>query len=195
MDTNERFKALTTSEPTPPPSHTIGTPDHARMQTRRKFLTALSLGMSGVIGAGITVPLVGFILGPLFTPIKEEWQSVGLTDRFSVGETVQIKLNDVSSVPWAGLTSQSGAWLRRKAEPPVAESFVVWAVNCTHLGCPVSWLPSAQLFLCPCHGGSYYSDGSVAGGPPPLPLQQYPVRVRDGKVEVLSKGIPTITEG
>src|SRR3712207_8271662 len=39
-----------------------------------------------------------------------------------------------------------------------------FAVNCTHLGCPVRWIQDASLFLCPCHGGVFYSDGRVAGG-------------------------------
>jgi menaquinol-cytochrome c reductase iron-sulfur subunit len=39
--------------------------------------------------------------------------------------------------------------------------------------------------MCPCHGGVYYKDGSVAAGPPPRPLERYPVRVQDGQVEIL----------
>ena len=38
--------------------------------------------------------------------------------------------------------------------------------------------PDAELFLCPCHGGVYYADGTVAGGPPPQPLFRYGVRDR-----------------
>ena len=52
------------------------------------------------------------------------------------------------------------------------------------------WLADAQLFLCPCHGGVYNGDGSVAAGPPPKPLPRYPVRVRDGRVEILTSPLP-----
>jgi menaquinol-cytochrome c reductase iron-sulfur subunit len=54
----------------------------------------------------------------------------------------------------------------------------------------VRWLQSAGMFLCPCHGGVYYSDGKVAAGPPPRPLSHYPVRVRKGQVEILTSPIP-----
>jgi menaquinol-cytochrome c reductase iron-sulfur subunit len=52
----------------------------------------------------------------------------------------------------------------------------------------VNWRAGAELFLCPCHGGVYYSDGSVAGGPPPRPLVRYAVRIGDnGRVQVLTR--------
>jgi menaquinol-cytochrome c reductase iron-sulfur subunit len=43
--------------------------------------------------------------------------------------------------------------------------------------------------MCPCHGGVYYEDGTVAVGPPPAPLARYPVRVRDGEVEIQTRPI------
>ena len=52
------------------------------------------------------------------------------------------------------------------------------------------WLPDAELFMCPCHGGVFYKDGAVASGPPPKALVTYPVRVRDGVVEILTSPLP-----
>jgi len=62
-------------------------------------------------------------------------------------------------------------------------------LNCTHLGCPVRWVASARLFLCPCHGGVFYDDGSVAGGPPPRALSQYPVRVAGSQVLIQTRAL------
>ena len=58
-------------------------------------------------------------------------------------------------------------------------SFTAFAVYCTHLGCPVHWLAAPKIFLCPCHGSVFNGDGTVAGGPAPRALFQYPVRVRE----------------
>ena len=104
----------------------------------------------------------------------------------SKGQTVDVKFEDASSVAWAGVTGQTAAWLRCDPDG----RFTAFAVNCTHLGCPVRWLDSAELFMCPCHGGVYYKDGSVAAGPPPHPLIQYPVRVQNGAVEILASPTP-----
>ena len=106
--------------------------------------------------------------------------------QFEDGQTVEVKFEDASSVAWAGVTAQTGAWLRR--EP--SGQFTAFAVNCTHLGCPVRWLKDAELFMCPCHGGVYYKDGTVAAGPPPRRLTQYPVRVREGQVEIMTTPTP-----
>jgi menaquinol-cytochrome c reductase iron-sulfur subunit len=154
----------------------------ARLVSRRRFLERLSLGLSGILGAAIGVPIVGFLVAPLLRKVPDQWQSVGPIDNFKVGETVQITLRDPSPLPWAGVTARAAAWLRRETQ----QDFVCFAVNCTHLGCPVRWLPDASLFMCPCHGGVFYHDGNVAAGPPPRPLTQYSVRVRGGQVEVLA---------
>jgi len=67
---------------------------------------------------------------------------------------------------------------------------MAFAVNCTHLGCPVRWKEEASLFMCPCHGGVYYKDGTVAAGPPPKALTQYQVRVNGGAVEIKTSPVP-----
>src|SRR6267154_1472334 len=72
-------------------------------------------------------------------------------------------------------------------------SFIAFSANCTHLGCPVRWLEGADLFMCPCHGGVYYSDGDVAAGPPPLPLFRYDVRVANGEVQMKQAIVPIST--
>jgi menaquinol-cytochrome c reductase iron-sulfur subunit len=38
----------------------------------------------------------------------------------------------------------------------------------------------------------YYQDGSVAAGPPPLPLPRYTVRVQGGDVQIQTAPIPII---
>ena len=94
-------------------------------------------------------------------------------------------------MPWAGQTARTAVWLRRIGEI----EFIAFGLNCTHLGCPVNWRAEAELFLCPCHGGVYYADGTVAGGPPPRRLGQYDVRIANGaRVEILTRPL-TFTHG
>lgn len=154
--------------------------------SRRRFLSRLSIGLSALAGAVVGVPIVGYLLSPLINRPPNPWQVIGPVDQFKVGETVQVDVQDPSPLAWAGQTARTAAWLRRESDT----QFTAFAVNCTHLGCPVNWRPSSKLFLCPCHGGVYYADGSVAGGPPPRPLFHYDARVRDGNVEILPGPLP-----
>ncbi len=158
-----------------------GAPRDAR---RRRFLNRLSLIFAGAGALLVGVPSGVFLLGLRRSP--SVWRSVGKVEDFAAGTTTKVSFLDPSPLPWAGITAQTAAWLRRDA----GDRFVAFAVNCTHLGCPIRWLQSADLFMCPCHGGVFYKDGTVAAGPPPRSLTRYPVRVRDGQVEVLTSPLP-----
>ena len=167
------------AKPTPPPA--AGTPDdrsakldqsvddsEVRPSTpaeldRRRFLSKVSVTLGVVGGAALSVPGVIFVVAPLLSDTPSEWRAVGKVDSFQIGATVNVVFLDSSPLPWAGVTAKTAAWLRRTTE----QEFIAFSVNCAHLGCPVRWLESARLFMCPCHGGVYYEDGRVAAGPPP----------------------------
>jgi menaquinol-cytochrome c reductase iron-sulfur subunit len=152
--------------------------------TRRRFLNRISLALSGLAAAVVSVPIVAYLLSPLLQPPPEEWRDLGPVQNFQIGETVEVAMDEPSSLPWAGQTALTAVWLRRNAD----QDFTAFGLNCTHLGCPVNWRAGAELFLCPCHGGVYYADGSVAGGPPPRPLVRYAVRIGDNNsVQVLRR--------
>jgi quinol---cytochrome c reductase iron-sulfur subunit, bacillus type len=153
---------------------------------RRRFLGRLSIALSAIAAAVVGVPVVGFILGPLISPEEPVWREVGRVANFQISQTVKVSFVDPSPMAWAGVTAMTAAWLRRLGQ----NEFVAFSVNCAHLGCPVRWLSKADLFMCPCHGAVYYADGSVAAGPQPRGLFKYPVRVRDGRVEILASAVP-----
>jgi menaquinol-cytochrome c reductase iron-sulfur subunit len=158
--------------------------------SRRKFLEKLSIALGGFCAAIIGLPLIGFIFAPLFRkPPGEKWLTIGKPNDFQIGKTVAVTVVDPSPLPWAGVTAKSAVWLRREGE----NTFIAFSVNCTHLGCPVRWLEGAELFMCPCHGGVYYSDGNVAAGPPPRPLFRYDVRVQNGEVQMKEAVVPIVT--
>ena len=176
--------------PSPPPAPPAPAPDPAAgdagrgRMPRRAVLSALSLGLGSLVAAIAAIPAFGFLLELRRQP--GGWQRVGRADRFPEGQTVKISLTDPSPLPWAGVTARTAAWLRRTG----AETFVVFSVSCTHLGCPVRWLPDAELFMCPCHGGGFYADGRVAPRPPRRPLARYLLRVRRGEGEVSNSPPP-----
>ena len=92
-----------------------------------------------------------------------------------------------SRIAWDGETADIPCWVRNVD----GQNFQVFAINCAHLGCPVRWFPQSNLFMCPCHGGVYYQDGSHASGPPPRGLFQYSYKVEDGKLFIKAGETPT----
>lgn len=157
--------------------------------SRRKFFMKLSLGIAGLSAAAVAVPVVSALLAPLLETPVQKWRTVGKLNDFALGSTNLVTFIDADPKPYAGITAKSGAWLRRDEK----NNFIAFAVNCTHLGCPVRWENEAHLFMCPCHGGVYYADGSVAAGPPPKSLTQYQVRVLKDEVQIKTAPLPITT--
>jgi menaquinol-cytochrome c reductase iron-sulfur subunit len=155
------------------------------VETRRGFLSWLSVALGAIAAAAAGVPAVGFLFAPASRRPREEWRAVGAVDDFTIGETVEARFQDAAAVPWAGQAAQVAVWLRRTS----ATEFVALSLNCTHLGCPVRWVSGARLFFCPCHGGVYYEDGAVAGGPPPRALARYPTRIQGNQVMIRTRGL------
>jgi Rieske Fe-S protein len=92
------------------------------------------------------------------------------------------------------MVSHTGVYVRYlgKDADTQKDEFWVFAINCAHLGCPVSWFPQSGLFMCPCHGGVYYEDGARASGPPPRGLFQCVWQVREDHLEIQAPHLPTL---
>jgi menaquinol-cytochrome c reductase iron-sulfur subunit len=148
----------------------------------------MTIALAAIAGAIVTAPMVAYLLGPLLRPTTNVWRSLGPAGRFRPGETIQVAYDDPSPLPWAGLTAQTAVWVRRNSER--VDDFTVFAINCTHLGCPVNWVAGGSIFLCPCHGGVFYADGTVAAGPPPRPLFRYTSRVVGDELQILTQPLP-----
>jgi len=173
-----------TAEPRPEPRRPPGP------LTRKDFLAKLTIADSAVGAAVIGVPFVGFLLAPFFERQPQAWRAVGRVESFQIGTTVKVSFIDASPLPWAGVVARTAAWLRRETQ----DSFIAFSVNCTHLGCPVRWLPGAALFMCPCHGGVFYEDGAHASGPPPRGLFEYQHKIEGGELKILGGNLPTLAE-
>ena len=159
--------------------------------TRRDFLFKLGLGLNVIAAGFVGIPIVGYIASALFKPkAQQAWIALGEIAQFPPGETRLASYRNPFTTPWDGATADIPCWVRRKPDG----DFQVFAINCAHLGCPVRWFPQSGLFMCPCHGGVYYEDGSRASGPPPRGLFEYAVRVRRDRLEVKGGQTPNLSE-
>jgi menaquinol-cytochrome c reductase iron-sulfur subunit len=155
-------------------------------ESRRSFLMKLSLTIGAFAALAASLPVLSALLAPLLGKKEQYWRSVGALKDFQIGSVNLVTFTNPDPKAFAGVTANSAAWLRRNSK----DQFIAFAVNCSHLGCPVRWEENAQLFMCPCHGGVYYRDGTVASGPPPRPLSQYEVRILKDQVQIKTGAIP-----
>jgi menaquinol-cytochrome c reductase iron-sulfur subunit len=158
--------------------------------SRRAMLVKLGLLLNGIVGVILAIPIVRYILSPVHHARKIgylSWLSLGGLEQFPAGQTRLATYRNPVADPWDGQTADIPCWVRNVD----GQNFQVFAINCAHLGCPVRWFPQSKLFMCPCHGGVYYQDGSHASGPPPRGLFTYHYKVEDGKLFIKAGEMPT----
>jgi menaquinol-cytochrome c reductase iron-sulfur subunit len=160
---------------------------------RRGFLKRLS-----ALGALISAGLVSFpVLRAIFAPASQ--RSVAATwikvadDTALLDIGVPIRVNFVQTVEdaWVEQRNLNGVWLYTED----GEKFKAYNGHCTHLGCSYTYDRERKNFFCPCHRGQFdVKTGAVLAGPPPRPLDELEVQVRDAEVYVKYKdfrlGVP-----
>src|SRR5579862_6010461 len=158
---------------------------------RRSFLGWLA-ALFGVIAASlVAVPFVGYLFGTRKRAV--DWVDLGPVHDFPVNATRMVTFDNPLRQPWDGMVAHTGVYVRNQgADGGPDAQFLILAVNCAHLGCPVTWFPESGLFMCPCHGGVYYSDGTRASGPPPRGLFEYHYKVENGELFVKGGEMPTL---
>jgi menaquinol-cytochrome c reductase iron-sulfur subunit len=158
--------------------------------SRRVALVKLGMFLNGIVGMFLAVPIVSYLLSPVIRERKigyDAWLSLGRLEQFPAGETRLATYKNPMVNSWDGETGDIACWVRNVDD----QRFQVFAINCAHLGCPVRWFPQSSLFMCPCHGGAYYQDGSRASGPPERGLFQYRYKIEDGKLLIKAGEMPT----
>lgn len=158
--------------------------------TRRDWLFAGGVALNIAAGLVLAVPLVGFVFSSVIErKDPRSWISLGAIENFPEHATRIATYRNPFTRPWDGQTADIPCWVRRLR----GQEFQVFAINCTHLGCPVRWFQESGLFLCPCHGGAYYEDGARAAGPPPRGLYQYDHKIDAGQLWVKGGEMPTLS--
>ncbi len=158
--------------------------------TRRGLFMKIGILFNGLVATALSVPIVEHLVSSVSRSRANAylpWVPLGPVNNFPVGETRFATFRNPYVMPTDGKTADTACWVRRIE----GDQFQVFAVNCAHLGCPVRWFPQSGLFMCPCHGGAYYRDGSRASGPPERGLFEYPYRGQDGMVTIQAGELPT----
>ncbi len=158
--------------------------------SRRGFLVAFGLALNAAAAALFAIPIVGYLFAPARRIAEQAWIPLGPLADFPERQTRLATYRNPFVEAWDGETANVPCWVRRIT----GDTFQVFAINCAHLGCPVRWFPESGLFMCPCHGGVYYEDGSRASGPPPRGLYEYTYKIEGGQLWVRGGELPTLSQ-
>jgi Rieske Fe-S protein len=176
---------------------------------RSRFLEGATLGLGGVIGGLVTVPVAGFALLPAFLDQKGHEVDMGPVSAYPIGKWF---IGTFMVDPAEGEVSRRTAFIRNNG--PVQNnvpSFTIISNRCAHLGCPVQANgPTGAIlgeknvtehtkngsillrpvvpagFGCPCHGGQYDTEGNRTAGPPVRALDRYAFDIKNGHLVLLS---------
>ena len=120
--------------------------------------------------------------------------------------------------PDEGEVSRRTAYIRNNGDLNGVPSFTILSNRCVHLGCPVQ--PGGPVFdeeakqvqtgdgipvnitrtqpanfACPCHGGSYDTEGNRLSGPPVRALDRFEYAIRSGRLVLLKSYSVAEVEG
>ena len=162
-------KERTSSAPAPDPQAEFGTGDEAQGAQKLSRRNFVKLGM-GALGTLALLEISG--AGFFFLRSRSlEGEYGGV---IKAGPTEGFPANSVTEF------ADSHFYLIRAEDG----GFLAVHNRCTHLGCTVNWLPSDNVFICPCHAATFDFYGNHQNPPVPRPLDTFPVQFHDGMVRV-----------
>ena len=153
---------------------------------RRGFLHRISAIAAAISAVFVGVPVVRAFVSPsLPQPAKDSWIKVADdTALLDVGVPVRLNFVQTQQDAWIESRTLNGVWLYTED----GEKFKAYNGHCTHLGCSYVFDKDTTSFFCPCHRGQFdIKTGTVLSGPPPRPLDELDVQIRDSAVYVQYK--------
>jgi menaquinol-cytochrome c reductase iron-sulfur subunit len=156
-------------------------PPEPRRLTRRQFGVLGTQVAGAVVSLLLAVPIIGFILSPLFRSQPVVWRKVGDISGVPEDQPTKFEVSFPQNA-WPVPEVKAAVYVVRRGS-----STIILSNTCTHMECPVRWDQALHQFLCPCHGGLYDITGKNVGGPPPKPLPQFVHRIDGSTLYVQNK--------
>jgi Rieske Fe-S protein len=147
--------------------------------SRREFMEIATWMIGGMISLVLGIPAIAYIVAPA-------WKREEIQDWIGLGSSSKVELGTPTLFS-AGIERHTG-WIKELEKLSVyvltenGHDYIAMSNICTHLGCRVRWIADSEQFFCPCHNGIFDKDGKVISGPPPRPLDRYPIKVEDGQI-------------
>ncbi len=139
-------------------------------EQERKISRRKIIGYGWIAATAIVIgELIGGTLAFLWPKVRgekaEKLLIAGKVDDFPVGKVVLFRKEKV--------------FINR-----MDKGFLAFSAICTHLRCIVRWTEAKNVFECPCHGAKFNAVGEVLEGPPPRPMDIYPIEIVEDNIVV-----------
>lgn len=149
---------------------------------RRQFMRWVTGAISAVIGLGLGIPGIAYIVGPSLKKIEaQNWISLGSIAKVELGIPTLFKTKIQRQTGWIVNEEEISVYVLSED----GRDFIAMSNICTHLGCRVRWIEDRDEFFCPCHNGVFDKDGEIVAGPVPRPLDRFETMVEDGQLFIL----------
>lgn len=185
-------------------------PDAPEELSRRQFMANFTLGISGVIGLGLAIPIVGALIpdvgggGAAWSGLDPAgWAELQKATDKAVQIDIMLKTKDAylpeqaqpQSV-WGIKVKNLPKFMRDRSDLFTAAGkdtlpypignlgFVLFSPLCPHLGCYYRWDAPSNGFFCPCHGSRYDGSGAHIAGPAARGLDPLPLREQSGVAQI-----------
>lgn len=140
---------------------------------RRDFLERGIYSLLSLLGLGFLIPALVSLFPSVIRERRVEYIPVLKEDEAPLSTIKKVDLNYKIGVK----EYRSKAFLI-----PTEKGLLALSPVCSHFGCLVNFRRDKKEFLCPCHGGRYNVYGKNLSGPPPKPLSQFPILIKDGHI-------------
>jgi len=112
--------------------------------SRRRFLFLVGGALNAVAATLLAIPVIRYVFSSFRRNVaSQSWIMLGALEKFPENQTRLATYRNPYTRPWDGTTAEIPCWVRRLA----GEKFQVFAINCTHLGCPVRWFEESTMAL------------------------------------------------
>lgn len=121
-----------------------------------------------------TTALLGVIFYPIASFLKPPRQG-------------EVEVSSVKAGRPSDMEKDSGMIVRFGNQPVILirkadGEFRAFSATCTHLDCTVQYKKDIGMIWCACHNGRYDLNGRNVQGPPPRPLDEFKVIIKDDEI-------------
>jgi Rieske Fe-S protein len=173
-------------------------PEFERME-RRSFLKWATHGLATLFGAILGIPAVAYLIDARNRKASEgDFKTVARLSDLPTGVPTQVVIRDIRCDAWTLHPNDviGRVWLIRRDNDQVDAFTTV----CPHLGCSINFVKDSNLFVCPCHNGTFELNGqrkenTAATNPAPRGMDRLEWRRDPGDPELIQVKYQNFKQG